>query len=89
MEEFSKNYKYMADNARIIHTSEDEPYDTSYETYLRGEISTYSERTLLLYANFIVSLAREEKNLAKMIMENTAKLYGFESLEEAERYCEV
>lgn len=87
MEEFAKNYRYMAENARSIHTSEDNLYNTSYETYLRGELGTYSEKTLILYANFIVGLAKEGKNLAKMTMENTAILYGFDSLEEAERYC--
>ena len=87
MEEFAANYKYMAGNARSIHTSEDTMYNTSYETYLRGEISTYSDVTLKLYAQFIVDIFNRGDNLARIIMENTAKLYGFDSLEQADRYC--
>ena len=86
MEEFAEIYKKMAGNARVIHTDEDTPYDTSYETYLRGEISTYSENTIKLYAAFIIDIARRGENLAKMIIENTAVFYGFESLEDAEGF---
>ena len=74
----------MAGNARRIHTTEDTLWDTSYETYLRGELGTYSDRTLELYGRFVVELARRDLNLAYLIMENTAKLYGYQSLEEAE-----
>lgn len=84
MEEFASAYPKMASNARSIHTYEDNPYNTSYETYLRGELGTYSARTLLLYGRFVVSLHKQGKNLAYMIMENTAKLYGYKSVEDAE-----
>ncbi len=82
MENFSKEYPNVAKNARVIHTSEDTYFSTSYETYLRGELMTYSDETLKLYGQFIVSIAKENQNLAKMIMENTAKLYGYTSLME-------
>ena len=84
MEEFAAKYPKMAGNARSIHTSEDSAYNTSYETYLRGEIGTYSEDTLLLYGRFIVEVQRANQNLAYLIMENTAKLYGYASVEDAE-----
>lgn len=84
MEEFAKNNPKMAQNARTIHTSEDSEYDTSYETYLRGEVSTYSDEMLLLYGRFIAKLAQSGENLAEMIMTNTALLYGYASLKEAE-----
>lgn len=80
MEEFAKEYPNVAGNARVIHTSEDTYFRTSYETYLRGELLTYSDETLKLYGQFIVSLVKENKNLAKMIMENTAKMYGYKDL---------
>lgn len=88
MEDFSRMYPYMSANARVIHTNEDEPYETSYETYLRGELCTYSERTMYAYGRFIAELCREGKNLAQMIMTNTALLYGYESLEAAEASLE-
>ena len=82
MEELVKAYPKLAQQTRLIHTYEDQPYDTSYETYLRGELLTYSEPTLLLYANFVVSLAKNNENLAEKTMMETAKLYGYSSLEE-------
>ena len=84
MEQFAEEYPYMASNSRSIRTSEDSPFNTSYETYLRGELSTYSHETLKMYGSFVVKLARAGENLAKMIMTNTALLYGYESLEHAE-----
>lgn len=85
MEEFAKNYPKAAKNARSIHTWEDHPFNTSYETYLRGELSTYSDATLDLYGRFIARLCREERNLAEMTMENTARLYGYQSLKDLEQ----
>ena len=84
MEEFAKQYPEMAINARSIHTYEDNTFNTSYETYLRGELGTYSEETFVLYGRFITSLLQQEKNLAYETMTNTAKLYGYASVEDAE-----
>ncbi len=84
MEQFASDYPQMAYNSRSIHTSEDTRYNTSYETYLRGELSTYSQETLKAYGAFIIDLAKKGGNLAKIIMTNTAVLYGYDSLEHAE-----
>ncbi len=84
MEEFAKEYPEMAINARSIHTYEDNAFNTSYETYLRGEMGTYSEKTFVLYGRFITALLQEGKNLAYETMNHTAKLYGYESVEAAE-----
>ena len=84
MEQFAAKYPHMASNSRSIHTREDNAFNTSYETYLRGELSTYSHATLKQYGVFVVELAKTGQNLAQMIMENTALLYGYKSLEDAE-----
>ncbi|MDD6328461.1 MAG: DUF4125 family protein [Lachnospiraceae bacterium] len=84
MEEFAKKYPKMAGNARSIHTYEDSEYNTSYETYLRGELGTYSEETFVLYGRFIADIARKGENLAYNIMNQTAKLYGYDNVEDAE-----
>lgn len=84
MEEFAEKYPKLSANARSIRTEEDSAFNTSYETYLRGEISTYSENTFVLYVNFIVGLLKEGRNLAFETMENTVKLYGYTSLDSAE-----
>ena len=39
---------------------------------------------MILYASFIIGLLKAGRNLAMEIMGNTAKLYGFESLNDAE-----
>lgn len=83
MEEFSKEYPNLATNARYIHTSEDSEFDTSYETYLRGEISTYSDKLLELYGRYIVDYARGQKNAAREIMLNTVHFYGYKDLDSA------
>lgn len=85
MEDFADRYPKMAGNARSIHTSEDNPFNTSYETYLRGELGTYSEETLIRYGRFVVDIQKKGGNLAYNIMNNTAKLYGYQSVEDAER----
>lgn len=84
MEEFAATYPKLARNARLIHSTEDSEYSTSYETYLRGEISTYSEEIIVLYGRFIAALLADGKNLAYLIMENTAHLYGYSNIDEAE-----
>lgn len=85
MEAFAARYPKAAGQARSIHTSEDTIFNTSYETYLRGELGTYSDTTLDLYGRFIADLCQKGKNLAESIMENTAFLYGYASLEEMEQ----
>ena len=84
MEEFAAQYPKLAGNARTIHTAEDLPYDTSYETYLRGELGTYSDKMLEMYGRYIVEHAKNAKNVAREIMANTIKFYGYKSFEEAE-----
>ncbi len=83
MEEFAAQYPGLADNARLIHTSEDTPFDTSYETYLRGELGTYSDKMLELYGRYIVLHAQAGINIAHEIMWNTIQFYGYKSFEEA------
>ncbi len=85
MEEFSRRYPKLARQARSIRTSQDNIDNTSYETYLRGELSTYSDKMLELYARYAVDHARDNKNLAYEIMEKNVKLYGYKDLETAER----
>lgn len=83
MEQFAERFPNLAGNARMIHTSDDLPDDTSYETYLRGELGTYSDKLLELYGRYIVAHAQENKNVAYEIMENTVHFYGYKDLEAA------
>lgn len=83
MEEFKEQYPNIATNARVIHTYEDQIDDTSYETYLRGEISTYSDQTIILYGRMIVDYVNKGRSYVKEIMTNTIHFYGYLSLEDA------
>lgn len=85
MEEFAAAYPNLAGQARTIHTADDTPYDTSYETYLRGELSTYGDNMLKLYGQYIVAHVQNGENLAEQIMEGTVKQYGYASLAAAEQ----
>ncbi len=85
MEEFARTYPALAAQARTIHTSDDSEQQTSYETYLRGELSVYTFELLYAYARWITELFRSQKNLSFMIMENTVRFYGYSSLDEAEK----
>lgn len=89
MEEFAAEYPHLADNARSIRSTEDNLYNTSYETYLRGEISTYSDKMLELYGRYVVDYAKADKNLAFAIMENSVHLYGYADLDAAERFLGI
>lgn len=84
MLEFTDKYPKLGLRSRSVQTFDDNAYNTSYETYLRGEISTYSDKMLQLYGAFIAGLAQSGENLAFKTMENSVKLYGYESLDAAE-----
>lgn len=88
MEEAVEKYPRMTSNMRSVRTSTDNAFNTSYETYLRGELGTYSENTFILYTGFVISLLKAGRNLALETIENTAKLYGYVSTEEAEEKME-
>lgn len=83
-EEFSSNYPYLSKQARLIHTSEDEENNISFETYLRGELKTYSLETLVRYATMVVDFAKQGINMVEEIMRQTAKYYGYATIDEAE-----
>lgn len=79
------HYPNIRKNGRVIHTSEDSRLEgSSMESYLRAELTTYSEHTLeILYRE---TMEAEEKggNLLRDIIEAETKFYGYASLEDAE-----
>lgn len=83
-EEFAVKYPKLGATGRKIRTSEDTEWETSQETYLRGEISTYSDKTLALYYAMICRFEREGKNFTEMILNNMIAQYGYKTLEQTE-----
>ncbi len=85
LEELAAQYPRLAGRGRPIHRSADTPYVTSFETYLWGELATYSRETLERYAAYVERLRVQGRNMNLMVLENTIKQYGYASLEEAEQ----
>ena len=83
-EEFAAKYPNLMSEARYIHTYEDSEYETSAETYLRGELASYSEETEKLYGAYVEKLLAEGKNIVEMIYDHMVKRYGYSSIEDAE-----
>lgn len=84
-EEFNQQYPHLASLMRYTHSYEDQQDNTSFETYLRGELSTYSPHTLWLYGKMIAHMLEKQENMIMLIMERTIKAYGYSSLDEAEK----
>ncbi|MDR2486787.1 MAG: DUF4125 family protein [Clostridiales Family XIII bacterium] len=79
-----ESYPNLSKNGRKLLAEEDTSYP-SFETYLNGELSTYSERTLMAYLARAQALSASGENMNKMILLATVASYGFSTLEEAER----
>ncbi|MBN8882914.1 uncharacterized protein DUF4125 [Salana multivorans] len=82
--EFRAAYPRLGRAMRLLTSSEDRIDDTSFETYLRGELLTYSPRTLALYADLVADLAARGENLTTRTLHWTVLLSGYEDLDEAE-----
>lgn len=85
LEEFAIKYPELMKAARYVHTKDDTEYETSSETYLRGELASYSETTEKMYSDFIQQLQTEGKDFVRMTYEHMVKRYGYKSIEDAER----
>ena len=84
-DDFRNHYPHLGLAMRVLKTSEDTAENTSFETYLRGELSTYSDDTFAKYQRFVNNLRAENLNLTQMIITNTVRMYGYDSLEAADK----
>ena len=83
-EEMAGEYPQLSGQARIVHTAEDTEEEISFETYLRGELKTYSMETLVRYGQLVAAYAKVGKNMVEEIIECTVKLYGYSDMGQAE-----
>ena len=83
-EAFARDYPLLSSQARLIRTEENTPWETSFETYLRGELGTYSEATLRAYETMVKACETRGENLTAIAMDHTARLYGYAGLNAAE-----
>ena len=84
-EEIKRKYPHIAGKSRPIYSSQDSPQVTSIETYLRGELSTYSLNTLNLYLKNIQDQQNAQVNGSEITLKYMMKCYGFKNLEDAEK----
>ena len=81
-------YPQLSGQARIVHTAEDTAEDISFETYLRGELKTYSMETLVRYGQLVAAYAGNGKNMVEEIIARTVRLYGYSDMRQAENAVE-
>lgn len=80
-----EHYPNIRANGRVLTTQEDNIADgSSSESYLRGEMLTYSDHTVELILKETESAYEKGDNLLKEIIANETAFYGYKSLEEAE-----
>jgi len=83
-EELAATYPRVMERGRPIFSTEDSVYVASIETYLRGELATFSSKTLGLFHENVLKQRADNINGSKIIMTHLVKRYGYRSLEEAE-----
>lgn len=76
-------YPGIVAKGRPIFSSDDGPQVTSLETYLKGELATYSIRTLELYLTHVEQQRAEGVNCCEITLACTTRQYGYASLQEA------
>ena len=84
--EFFERYPIFSSMGRPLYSSEDDDIETSIETYLRGELLSYSEKTLKLYLNYVIDNKEKNINLAIKNMDNLANMQGFKNSNDVEEY---
>ena len=80
-----QRYPYVSGAGRPLYSTYDLGGTTSIETYQRGELLTYSTRTLELLYQHLCSLEAQGISLAEKILEGSVCSYGYKSLDEAEK----
>jgi hypothetical protein len=81
---FEKYPRFMA-HARPLSSNEDSAWATSFETYLKGELETYSDETLSnLYKDMTGKLGNGI-NMTEEVYAVLVKALGYDSIEEADQ----
>lgn len=79
-----EKYPYVSGAGRPLRSISDFSGVTSIETYQLGELLTYSFETLTALNAHLLELEKNGKSLARMILENSVRHYGYKTLEDAE-----
>lgn len=82
-DELKEKYPAISRRMRPLRSTNDSPSVISVETYLRGELATYSVETLKLYCEHVLKQKSARENGAEIVLNEMMKRYGFRTLEEA------
>lgn len=83
--ELFHKYPHFMAGARPLSEDDDSALKTSFETYLKGELETYSDNTLSLLHRDLRNLAEKRMNGSELVYDYLVKGLGYGSLEEAEQ----
>ena len=81
---FRERWPKLGMAMRVLTTAEDTLEDTSFETYLRGELGTYADTTFARYERMVDDWRAAGRNLTEATVRNTVVMGGFADLDEAE-----
>lgn len=84
-EDFNRRFPDYGRFGRPLRKEDARWGETSIETYARGELNTYSERTLELLKEQYRRLEAEGENPAVRIMDYTARQYGYQDSADAQK----
>ncbi|NTV40444.1 MAG: DUF4125 family protein [Demequinaceae bacterium] len=82
--QFRALYPRLGEAMRLLTSDQDTLVDTSFETYLRGELGTYSAATLALYEGLVDATLAAAGNLTTRTIGYTVALAGYDNLDDAE-----
>lgn len=80
---FSK-YPALISRGRPLTDAEKKPADTSFKTYLKCEMETYSDQTLLYLLEDVRGHQARNENMTEKIYKTMVKSMGYASLEQAD-----
>ncbi|MDR2356268.1 MAG: DUF4125 family protein [Clostridiales Family XIII bacterium] len=83
-DEIAEAYPLLTARGRPLRRAQQTDGYPSAESYMLGEFSSFSVRTLRLCLDYLSRLSASKRNIARMILENTMRRYGFASLDDAE-----
>lgn len=83
-QDVDQRYPKLRKQGRPLKKELDTPEFTSVETYLSGELQTYSLQTIRLLREYTLYCKEQGTNLAEENLKNIIRSYGYHSLDEAE-----
>ena len=83
-EEMFRKYPYLMGGARPLSKSEDSVRKTSFETYLGGELETYSDSTLEHLHEDMAKKIADGINMSEEVYGYLVREMGYQSIDDAE-----